>query len=195
MKLLVGLGNPGKKYESTRHNMGFMLADRMADLLRASFDYSSKYDAECAEVRDAEHGKIFILKPQTYMNLSGQSVGPFAHFYKIDPQDIFVMFDDLDMPLGRIKLTRKGSAGGHNGIKSMIECLGSQEFPRIKMGIGRPNATREEVIDHVLKKFSKAESDLMEDSLERAADGVKAYLSEGLTYAMTHFNQKKRPDK
>lgn len=189
MKLIVGLGNPGKKYEQTRHNLGFMLVDRLLDIWGGSFEASSKYKAECAEIRSTAHGKVFLMKPQTYMNLSGQSVAPFAHFYKIDPQDIFVLFDDLDMKLGRLKMARKGSAGGHNGIKSLIACLGSQEFPRLKMGIGRPNATREEVIDHVLKRFAKDEMKVVDEVLKRGVEAVEAYLEQGLDYAMNHHNK------
>ena len=135
MKLIVGLGNIGKEYEGTRHNIGFMVADELAKRWGIT-TWKNERSAMCAEHRIPE--KIFLIKPTTYMNLSGEAVGAFANFYNIDPEDIAVIQDDLDLPCGKLRIRRKGSAGGHNGIKSIQQHLGTGDCPRFKIGIGQP---------------------------------------------------------
>lgn len=188
VKLIVGLGNPGKKYEKTRHNFGFAALDELARSLKADF-LPSSFKGELAIASHPVHDKIFLLKPQTYMNLSGESAAPLAHFYKIAPADILVLFDDLDLPLGRMRFAAKGSAGGHNGIKSLIGHLGTADFPRLKLGIGRPTHPGFEVVDYVLQKFSKEESVVAEKVLQTAAEAIQ-YLLAGndLTRAANRYN-------
>lgn len=190
MKLIVGLGNPGKKYERTRHNFGFAALDELARALRVDFSPSS-YKGELAIVSHSIHDKIFLLKPQTYMNLSGESAALLANFYKISPQDVLVIFDDLDLPLGRLRFAAKGSAGGHNGIKSLIEHFGTTDFPRLKLGIGRPIHPGFEVVDYVLQKFSKDESVVTEKVLKTAVEAVEYYLEvNDVTKAANRYNGK-----
>jgi len=186
MKLIVGLGNPGKKYEQTRHNFGFFVLDALAE--KFSFSFSSQFRGEFAQILNLEHDKIFFLKPQTFMNLSGESVASCVHFYKISPSDIFVIFDDLDLPFGRLRVSRSGSAGGHNGIKSLIEHLGTQGFPRLKLGIGQPHHPGQAATDHVLDKFSKEEQGKIEEILCCAVECVEIYLHQGLEEAMSRYN-------
>ena len=162
MKLIVGLGNIGKEYEGTRHNIGFMVADELAKRWGIT-TWKNERSAMCAEHRIPE--KVFLIKPTTYMNLSGEAVmnlsgeavGAFANFYNIDPEDIAVIQDDLDLPCGKLRIRRKGSAGGHNGIKSIQQHLGTGDFPRFKIGIGHPERNASAVIGHVLHRFGKEE--------------------------------------
>lgn len=187
MKLIIGLGNPGKKYEKTRHNIGFMALDRLVKKLGLNF-HSGKFSAEQAIKTDELHDKIFFLKPQTYMNKSGDSVAALAQFYKIDPDDMLVIHDDLDLPLGRLRVVRKGSAGGHNGIKSIIEKLGAQNFNRLKLGIGRPADARVDVVDYVLMPFASSERQALESTLETAVQALDVFLQKGPQDAMNEFN-------
>lgn len=188
MKLIVGLGNPGKKYALTRHNFGFRLLDELADRLGFCFKHNARFQAEAASLSDPRHEKLFFLKPQTFMNQSGAAVAPFARFYKIAVKDILAVFDDVDLPLGKIRFARAGSAGGHNGIKSLIETLGTQDFPRLKLGIGRPAVVPKDTADHVLEKFTKDEEKAVKDVLSRAAQAVGVYLKEGIESAMNQYN-------
>lgn len=187
VKLIVGLGNLGKKYERTRHNFGFAAVDEVARALRVDFSPSS-FKGELAVATHPVHDKVFLLKPQTYMNLSGESAAPLASFYKIPPEDILVLFDDLDLPLGRMRFAAKGSAGGHNGIKSLIQHLGTTDFPRLKLGIGRPTHPGFEVVDYVLQKFSKEEAIIAEKVLKLAAEAVLFYLASDATRAANKYN-------
>jgi len=173
IKLIVGLGNPGKKYENTRHNAGWMVLDRLASKLGFSFS-KERFKGKVAEV-SFEGEKFFFLKPLTFMNLSGESVGEFARFYKLRPQEILVIYDDLDLPLGKLRLRLKGSSGGHRGVLSIERHLGSREFPRLRIGIGRP-PTKEEVVDYVLSPFKKDELPTLERALERAVDCLEEIL-------------------
>lgn len=186
MRLLVGLGNPGAEYAETRHNAGFQVADRLAK--RWGLDFrSSKFNAEAA-VGEKDGSKVCLIKPQTFMNLSGESVSRAVGFYKVDLADVLVIYDELDIPLGRLRFAQNGSSGGHNGIKSIIEQLGTKEFPRLRCGIGRP-AGRRSVTDHVLSPFSKDERAAAEDLIEVSADAVEFFLVHGLTKAMNQYNQ------
>ena len=159
--LIVGLGNPGKEYEKTRHNAGFIAMDFFAN--KKAVGYSEKFGGLFNKIRVGDN-EVFILKPLTYMNNSGQSVIQVVNFYKILPSDVVVMHDDMDIPVGEVKYRTKGSAGGHNGLKSIIAHLGTQEFKRVKIGVSKPSEMT--VIDHVLGKFSKEERKLIDDAVE-----------------------------
>lgn len=176
IKLIVGLGNPGAEYVLTRHNAGFWLVDEMAYQLNASFKAESKYFAEVARAKYASHD-VFLLKPQTFMNRSGQSIGALAGFYKIHPEEILVLHDELDLPPGTAKLKFGGGHGGHNGLKSTFAALGNNpNFWRLRIGIGHPGA-KNLVTNFVLKKAPQAEQRLIDDALWRA----KGVLPEILT--------------
>ena len=184
MKLIVGLGNPGKEYAGTRHNCGFMVIDRLASKLNVDVD-QNKFKGLYAKVK--YHGEdIILLKPQTYMNLSGESVNAVMNFFKIDKEDLLVIYDDLDMPVGKLRLRKTGSAGGHNGIKNIIAHLNSQDFKRIRVGIGRHKYMN--VADYVLSRFSKVESEAIEQGIENAANAVLDYLDNDFNHAMNYYN-------
>ena len=184
MKLIVGLGNPGKEYAGTRHNCGFMVIDRLASKLNVDVD-QNKFKGLYAKVK--YHGEdIILLKPQTYMNLSGESVNAVMNFFKIDKEDLLVIYDDLDMPAGKLRLRKTGSAGGHNGIKNIIAHLNSQDFKRIRVGIDRHKYMN--VADYVLSRFSKVESEAIEQGIENAANAVLDYLDNDFNHAMNYYN-------
>lgn len=184
MKLIVGLGNPGKEYAGTRHNCGFMVIDRLASKLNVNVD-QNKFKGLYAKVK--YHGEdIILLKPQTYMNLSGESVNAMMNFFKIDKEDLLVIYDDLDMPVGKLRLRKTGSAGGHNGIKNIIAHLNSQDFKRIRVGIDRHKYMN--VADYVLSRFSKVESEAIEQGIENAANAVLDYLDNDFNHAMNYYN-------
>lgn len=184
MKLIVGLGNPGKEYAGTRHNCGFMVIDRLASKLNVDVD-QNKFKGLYAKVK--YHGEdIILLKPQTYMNLSGEAVIAAMNFFKIDIDDILVIYDDLDMPVGKLRLRKTGSAGGHNGIKNIIAHLNSQDFKRIRVGIDRHKYMN--VADYVLSRFSKVESEAIEQGIENAANAVLDYLDNDFNHAMNYYN-------
>lgn len=192
MKLIVGLGNIGKEYEGTRHNIGFMVADELAKRWGIT-TWKNERSAMCAEYRIPE--KVFLIKPTTYMNLSGEAVGAFANFYNIDPEDIAVIQDDLDLPCGKLRIRRKGSAGGHNGIKSIQQHLGTGDFPRFKIGIGHPERNASAVIGHVLHSFGKEEQPLIEEAVKQMADAVELWLKGDMDAVMQEYNTKKEKKK
>ncbi|GAB4502950.1 MAG: aminoacyl-tRNA hydrolase [Anaerolineales bacterium] len=183
--LIVGLGNPGREYAQTRHNMGFMLIDRLAVRLNA---HGMKVQAK-AIVTDARFGenKILLAKPQTYMNLSGQAIQGLVHFYKIPLEQVLVAHDDLDLPFCALRMRPGGGAGGQKGVKSTIEQLGTNEFARLRLGIDRPPG-RMDAAAYVLQEFSPKELLAVSETLERAADAVLAWVTEGLQMAMNRFN-------
>lgn len=187
MKLIAGLGNIGREYEGTRHNIGFMVADELARRWGIS-SWKNERSAMCAEHRLPE--KVFLIKPTTYMNLSGEAVGAFANFYNIAPEDIAVIQDDLDLPCGQLRVRRKGSAGGHNGIKSIQQHLGTGDFARFKIGIGHPARNASAVIGHVLHRFGKEEQALIDEAVAKMADAVELWLKEGIEAAMQEYNKK-----
>lgn len=192
MKLIVGLGNIGKEYEGTRHNIGFMVADELAKRWGIT-TWKNERSAMCAEYRIPE--KVFLIKPTTYMNLSGEAVGAYANFYNIDPEDIAVIQDDLDLPCGKLRIRRKGSAGGHNGIKSIQQHLGTGDFPRFKIGIGHPERNASAVIGHVLHRFGKEEQPLIEEAVKQMADAVELWLKSDMDAVMQEYNTKKEKKK
>jgi len=183
--LIVGLGNPGKKYSQTRHNVGFHIVDRLAVLENLSFD---KRQNKALLARGTVQGvSIGLTKPQTFMNISGEAVAPLARFYKIEPAHIFVIYDDLDLPNAQLRIRMKGGAGGHKGMRSIIEHLGTQDFPRMRIGIGRPPG-RMPVEAYVLQNFSVAQSEEMAVTREQAIDAIYALLTQGIEFAMNEFN-------
>lgn len=186
MKCIVGLGNPGKKYEQTRHNVGFMVIDELAKRHNASLSKKKFNGLYAMETIQGE--KVILLAPQTYMNLSGEAVRPLMEYYNLELDDIIVIYDDLDLPTGKIRLRQKGGHGGHNGLRSIIDQLGNKEFKRIRIGIGRP-ASRVPVIDYVLGKFSKEEEEEAMESIQKAADACEAWLKLPFPQVMNDFNQ------
>lgn len=187
MKLIVGLGNIGKEYEATRHNIGFMVVDELAKRWGVT-NWKTDRNALCGEHRSGE--KILLLKPTTYMNLSGIAVGAYANFFNVDPEDIAVIQDDLDLPLGQVRVRRKGSAGGHNGIKSLQEHLGTGEFPRFKIGIGHPAHNNKAVVKHVLQRFGKDEQELVDQAVNDMADALELWLKGDMEQVMQEYNKK-----
>ena len=189
MKIFVGLGNPTPEYAATKHNVGFMLADKLAEKISAS-EWREKFNALVAEsFFDGE--KILIVKPQTFMNLSGEAVAPIMNFYKLDAKNLTVAHDDMDLPLGMIRLRPKGSGGGHHGIESIIQHLGGeQNFPRVRIGVGRPpkNWT---VNHHVLSPFAKDDAEKISAAIDELVPAVLCIFKEGIDNAMNKFNPKK----
>ncbi|MFC2948829.1 aminoacyl-tRNA hydrolase [Virgibacillus sediminis] len=185
MKCIVGLGNPGKKYEKTRHNAGFMVIDEL--LNRHGWELNKKKFNGKYAIEQLEGEKVALLKPQTYMNLSGQSIRPLIDYYGMDPEDVLVIYDDLDLPAGKIRLRQKGGHGGHNGIRSTIDHLGTKEFKRIRIGVGRPTNAMS-IIDYVLGSFSKEEQERVDGSIQQAADACEAWIGESFPVVMNKFN-------
>ena len=184
MWLIVGLGNPGDKYKNNRHNIGFMAVDSIADDKQASF--KSKFQGEIAEIR-VGGDKVILLKPQTYMNESGRSVGAAAKFYKIPPKNIIVLHDELDIKAGEIRMKCGGGNAGHNGLKSMQAHLGTADFWRIRMGIGRPE-NKNQVSNYVLSDFAKAESQIVEDMIDFISDSYGKLVENGAESYMKDVN-------
>ncbi len=187
--LLTGLGNPGEKYEKTRHNIGFMVVDLLSQREGATFsDISGPPPRQQAEIRQGEN-RIILLKPLTFMNRSGKAVAKVKNFFKIPLDNLLIIQDDLDMEFGRIKVVRAGGAGGHNGIRSIISALGSREFPRLKIGIGRPDSPVP-VDRYVLSRFSGDELQKLDKIVEQAADAAECFTAHGLQETMNRFNGK-----
>ena len=184
--LVVGLGNPGSKYENTRHNMGFLAVDMLAE--KEKFKFSKlRFKAWTATVELAGE-KVLVMKPQTYMNLSGESVGEAARFYKIPPEHVLVISDDISIATGKLRIRPSGSAGGHNGLKSIIQHLGSDKFPRIKVGVGSPPHAEHDIVDWVIGKPVGEDAKILVQTLEKAADAVSAVIAQGPEKAMNKFN-------
>lgn len=184
--LIVGLGNPGGQYEETRHNVGFMVADELGE--RGKFSIQKvKYHALTNTATIGGQGAL-VMKPATYMNLSGEAVGEAARFYKIAPDHVLVISDDVDLPLGKLRIRTNGSAGGHNGLKSIIQHLGSDQFPRLKVGVGGKPHPDYDMADWVLSKFQGEDKKLMDETVKKAADAVECFLKDGPQKAMNRFN-------
>lgn len=185
MKLIVGLGNIGTKYTFTRHNAGFMLADSIAINNNLTFRETPRLKCQLANLRDGSDDYM-IIKPTTFMNLSGEAVRAVIDYYKIAIEDTIIVYDDLSLPLGKIRFRQNGSDGGHNGIKSVIQHLGTQDFARLKIGIGpQPNLPSEVF---VLQNFSKDELEMLKDTLIMAKHGITCYFNEGIAVAQNKFN-------
>ena len=188
MKLIVGLGNPGKPYEGTRHNIGFMMLDMLKERLDFSFGISEKFRGEVGEIYVAGE-KVFFLKPRTYMNLSGEAVRALVEYYGIEARDILVVYDDMALPVGAFRYKKKGSAGGQKGMKNIMELLGTKEIPRLKIGIGeRPEGWGGK--DYVLSTFSKEERKRIDDTLIENIQGVELFIGDGIEEVMNEMNGK-----
>ena len=187
--LIVGLGNPGRDYEKTRHNAGFRALDLLADKLGCKVDKLKFQGLYCQTTYQGK--KLFLLKPQTYMNLSGRSVLQLSAFFHVPPQQIIVMFDDISLDPGRLRVRADGSAGGHNGIKSIIAEVGSQSFPRVKIGVGAKPHPDYDLADWVLSSFTAQEEKALVPALERAGDAALAIINYGVPEAANRFNGSK----
>ena len=187
MKIIVGLGNPGPEYARTRHNLGFMVVDRMAEALGGGSFKGGRFKADTLQV-EKEGAKILLAKPTTFMNVSGDSVGRLLGFYKRGVDSLLVIHDDMDLPLGRIKFVTDGSSGGHNGVESIIEGLGTKSFHRLRLGVGHP--AQAGTIDYVLSPFSKDEKVLVEEVLKRSVEALSFYFTNGMIKTMDKYNGK-----
>ena len=190
MKILCGLGNPGREYERHRHNVGFRVVDALASRLSAG-PAQSKWDAEISQATHRGE-KLILLKPQTFMNLSGRALAQAARFYKVPPADVLVVHDELDLPFGRLQLKQGGGTGGHNGLKSIVEQLGADGFVRLRFGIGKPEGpnAKERVVGWVLQGFFAEEERALDELVPAAADASLCWVEEGLASAMNRFNRK-----
>lgn len=187
VQLIVGLGNPGQQYAQTRHNCGFMVVETLAQRWHIPLKPDRRFQGRWAEVM-LPSGKVRLLCPDTYMNRSGQSVRSLLDWFKLDPSQVLVVYDDMAIPFGRLRLRPNGSAGGHNGIKSVIEHLGGKNWPRLRVGVGSPNESQGDVIGHVLGGFSPAEQKQLRTVLDTAADSIQLLLKDGLEPAMNRYN-------
>lgn len=184
--LVVGLGNPGPKYEWTRHNVGFLVVDELAE--RANLPVQKLKFKALTNTALIGGQSVLLMKPTTYMNLSGEAVGQAARFYKIPPERVLVISDDVALPQGKLRIRRSGSAGGHNGLKNIIAHLGSDQFPRVKVGVGGKPHPDSDMADWVLSKFTGPDKTAMEQTIHRAADAVTCLLEQGVDKAMASFN-------
>lgn len=192
MFLIVGLGNPGRQYEHTRHNAGFDVMDALAEKYNISISESGHKALFGKGMIGGQ--KVILAKPQTFMNLSGESVAELLHYYKIDPEEeLLVIFDDISLAPGNIRIRKKGSAGGHNGIKNIIAHLGTQEFPRIKVGVGA-KPPKMDLADYVLSRFGAEEQKIMDEAFGEAAEAAVMMMTTGAERAMNHYNAKKKAE-
>lgn len=191
--LIVGLGNPSNEYKDTRHNIGFMVIDRLASLWQINLAPDRKFQGIYGDGRSPNGKKIRLLKPTTYMNLSGQSVRSLSDWYKLSPQSVLAIYDDMDLPFGKIRLRPSGSAGGHNGMKSLISHLGTQDFPRLRVGIGRSNHAAPTAISHVLGSFNAEETQAMPQVLRLVQDAIMDLSREGIEKTMSVYNSRVIP--
>ena len=180
--MIAGLGNPGREYEQTRHNIGFLVVDRLAAQFGSTWEKSTRWGAILAKC-----GEVILVKPMTYMNRSGEPLGAIGQFYKIEPPEILIVLDDLALPPGRLRLRARGGAGGHNGLESILAQFGTEEIPRLRIGIGAP--PRDGSVDYVLSRFFDEEKALVASTIDRAAEAVKWAIDKGLVSAMNNFNQ------
>ncbi|WP_294654203.1 aminoacyl-tRNA hydrolase [uncultured Ruminococcus sp.] len=184
--IVAGLGNPGLEYENTRHNAGFLTMDELAKQCGVKLD-QMKFKSDCGEAMLGDV-RCLLMKPTTYMNLSGDAIAAAANFYKIPPEQVLVIYDDISLPPGKLRLRRKGSAGGHNGIKSIIAQLGTEEFPRIRVGVGAKPNPQYDLADWVLSKFSEEDMTALQPALEHAADAAKKIVSGDMNGAMNLYS-------
>lgn len=182
-RLVAGLGNPGREYVDTRHNVGFLVADELARRAASSFGFDAKWNAELAKC-----GGRALMKPQTFMNLSGESVGGYARYFKLQTSEVLVILDDISLPLGTLRIRKSGSSGGHNGLESVLVHLATEAVPRLRVGIGAPDGRP--LHDHVLGRFLPDEREAVEATVSRAADAFEFANAHGIDAAMNQFNQK-----
>jgi peptidyl-tRNA hydrolase, PTH1 family len=188
-QLIVGLGNPEHKYDKTRHNIGFDAADALARTWQISWSENRRFQAFVGEGYSPKGEKVYLLKPLTYMNRSGQAIRAVTDWYKLPPESVLVVYDDMDLPVGRIRLRLSGSAGGHNGMKSAIAHLGTQNFPRLRIGIGKSTPDKE-TVSYVLGKFSPDEAQIMHQVIQLVVDAVELALKQGVEKAMSLYNSR-----
>jgi PTH1 family peptidyl-tRNA hydrolase len=185
MKLIAGLGNPGPRYKGTRHNVGFAIVDEISRRHRLTFE-SSPSEAVVAKWRDRG---VLLVKPLTFMNLSGQAVGELARYFKVEPSGVLIVVDDVHLPLGRLRARARGSAGGHNGLKSIEAHLGTDEYARLRIGVGRESGDRQ-MSTHVTSRFEPDERGVIDEAIGKAADAVETFLAEGIDVVMNRYNRK-----
>ncbi len=184
MKVIVGLGNPGGKYHGTRHNVGFAVVDALAKSPDAG-SFQGRFQADVAELR-VEGEKVLLVKPQTFMNLSGRSVRQVVDFYQVAVEDVLVVCDDINLPLGKLRFRAKGTHGGHNGLRDIQNHLGTTEYPRLRIGVGAPEA--DETVDHVLGRFRPTEKPVIEEALQIAVQAADAWIRKGIQECMNQYN-------
>lgn len=193
-QLIVGLGNPGREYEQTRHNIGFAAVDALAKTWQISLSENRKFQGLFGEGMAVKGEKIRLLKPLTYMNESGRSIRAVTDWFKLPPESVLVIYDDVDLPVGKIRLRLSGSAGGQKGMKSTIAHLGTQTFPRLRIGIGSPKLPgsdeKKSLVPHVLGRFSQAEAQIMQQALQLVVDAVELSLKQGVEKAMSLYNNR-----
>jgi PTH1 family peptidyl-tRNA hydrolase len=185
--LIVGLGNPGREYKASRHNIGFMLVSHLAEQLGSAF--TRVQSKTLVTKTDFEGSRLILAKPQTYMNLSGQAVGSLVKFYKVELENLLVVYDDVDLPFGRLRMRHSGGSAGQKGMQSIIDQLGTQDIPRMRMGIGRPPGSKG-AASYVLRDFSGEDADFLPSVLDRGVEAVLTYIREDLTTAMNLYNPK-----
>jgi PTH1 family peptidyl-tRNA hydrolase len=190
--VIAGLGNPGKDYARTRHNVGFHIVDRLAE--KHGLKFTKMMNRAIVALGNIGSEKVILVKPQTFMNDSGASIGPILKFYKTDPTRLLVIYDELDLPLAQLRMRKFGGSGGHNGMKSVIARVGTENFPRLRVGIGRPPG-RMDAMDHVLEPFTKSELEMMEDAYQRAVDGIERWLRDDIERVMNIVNVGEKADK
>jgi peptidyl-tRNA hydrolase, PTH1 family len=195
-QLIVGLGNPGSKYDRTRHNIGFEIVDLLAQRWQIPLSDQKKFHGIAGEGLGAGSRKVRLLKPQTFMNNSGQSIRAVTDWYKLPPESVLVIYDEMDLPVGKLRMRLSGSAGGHNGMKSTIAHLGTQDFPRLRVGIGSAKDAPgdRDTVSHVLGKFSPQERTIVEEIIQLAADAVELALRQGVEKAMSLYNNRSVPE-
>lgn len=193
-QLIVGLGNPGSKYEQTRHNIGFMVVDALARSWQANLSENRKFQGIWGEAQGPGGARVRLLKPQTYMNNSGQSIRAVIDWFKLSPGAVLVVYDEMDLPVGKLRMRLSGSAGGHNGMKSAIAHLGTQDFPRLRLGIGNPklakSGSQSDTVSHVLGAFSGVEAQLLPGVIQLAVEAIELSLKQGVEKAMSLYNNR-----
>jgi len=194
-QLIVGLGNPGPRYDRTRHNVGFEIIEQLAQRWQIPLADQKKFHGVVGEGLGAGSRKVRLLKPQTFMNNSGQSIRAVVDWYKLPPESVLVIYDEMDLPVGKLRMRLSGSAGGHNGMKSVIAHLGTQNFPRLRIGIGSAKETSDQdTVSHVLGKFSPQERTIIEEIIPLSADAVELALRQGVEKAMSLYNNRSVPE-
>lgn len=187
LRLVVGLGNPGREYAHTRHNAGFMLVDRLADQAKVGWRMDAILRARVAEARWGDK-RCWLAQPMTFMNASGEAVGALARYYRLDPEQVLVAVDDADLPLGELRLRPQGGSGGHHGLESIAQHLGTKSYPRLRLGIGRRAEDGRQITGHVLGRFAPDEADCFAALMDRAADAVRCWAEVGIAIAMNRYN-------
>jgi PTH1 family peptidyl-tRNA hydrolase len=187
LRLIVGLGNPGRKYAGTRHNAGFMVVDQLVHRWKIEWAGKKRFDAQVAKT-ERRGQRVILCKPETFMNASGEAVRAVGGYYKAPTAGLLVVVDDADLPLGEIRLRARGSSGGHHGLESIEQHLGTREFARLRIGIGRGETVVREITGHVLAEFSRAERELMDKVLTQACGQIECWVDEGISQAMNRFN-------